>query len=150
MSWNTTVTEGPPNLSFSETMISMKKSSWTLSSQQTYICRRVKDLTWTTGKSIPASYSEAYFQLCYSEEFQRRKENITSRLTKFQSKSDMITLVIVYWSDNSIRLDRIQERTATMIWAKHSCTVERNQLWLMMVILDAIKVTPDMLRLNIR
>ena len=47
-------------------------------------------------KSISASHSEAYFQLCYSKEFQRRKTNITSRLTKFQSKNDMITLVIVY------------------------------------------------------
>lgn len=102
-------------------------------------------------KSIPASHSEAYFQRCYSEEFQRRKTNITSRLTKFPSKNNMITLVIVYWSDNTIRLVRIQERMATMIWAKYSCTVKRNQLWLMMVILDIFhNVTLDMLRQNIR
>lgn len=47
-------------------------------------------------KSIPASHSEAYFQLCCSEEFQRRKTNITSRLTKFQSKNDTVILVNVY------------------------------------------------------
>lgn len=47
-------------------------------------------------KSVLSSHSEAYFQLCYSEEFQRTKTNITSRLTKFQSKNDMIPLVIVY------------------------------------------------------
>lgn len=61
-----------------------------------------------------------------------------------------VTLIIVYWSNNSVRLSRIQGRGTTMGWTKHTGTVGKNQLWVKIVILEVIKGTLDMLRQNIR
>lgn len=61
-----------------------------------------------------------------------------------------VTLIIVYWSNNSVRLSRIQGIETTMSWTKHTDTVGRNQLWLKIVILEVIKGKLDMLRRNTR
>lgn len=62
----------------------------------------------------------------------------------------MVTLSIIYWSNNTVRLSRIRKRGTTMGYTKHSCTVEGNQFRLMMAILDIIKVTLDLFRQNIK